>query len=91
MRKLGFTDKYVNSSRQHILNFTLLKNSWFYNPTQRFIKYKMPLVSSSTCYSKLLAIKTFYEFIIKNFYESKFSSMQMNLKFLVSNKMSRNG
>ena len=67
MRKLGFTDKYVNSSRQHILNFTLLKNSWFYNPTQRFIKYKMPLVSSSTCYSKLLAIKTFYEFIIKNY------------------------
>lgn len=63
LRKLGFTDEYVSSSHQHLLNFTELKRSWLYLAAKHYIKYKLPLVSPSTCSHKLLSIRKFYEFL----------------------------
>lgn len=63
MRRLGITDKYINSSHNHLLDFTQLENSWLYKASQNFIKYKLPLVSPSCCYDKLLALRKFYDFL----------------------------
>lgn len=63
LRKLGFTDKYVSSSHQHLLNFTELKRSWLYLVAKHYIKYKLPLVSPSTCSHKLLSLRKFYDFL----------------------------
>lgn len=63
LRKLGFTDKYVSASHQHKLNFTDIKEHFFYDAAQKYIKYKLPLVSSNTCHRKLLAINKFADFL----------------------------
>ncbi len=63
MRKLGLTNKYVSSCSQHILNFTELKNTWALSAAKKYIKYKLLLVAPNTCYTKLLSIKTFFNFI----------------------------
>ncbi len=63
LKKLGFTDKYVSASRQHTLDFTELKGSWLYAASQKFLKYKLPLISSTSCCHKLLAIRKFLVFL----------------------------
>lgn len=63
MRKLGLTRKYVNSSSQHILNFTELKYTWALPAVKKFIKYKISFLSPTTCCHKLLSIKTFFNFL----------------------------
>lgn len=59
LSKLGFDT--VNTVR--FLNFTELKDTWIYEPSQKFIKYKLPLTTPITGSHKLRAIKEFHSFL----------------------------
>lgn len=67
LRKLGFTDKYVAASHQHLLSFTELKGTWLYLAAKQYIKYKLPLVSPTTCHHKLLSLRKLYGFLSQNY------------------------
>ncbi|MBR8833228.1 MAG: phage integrase family protein [Stigonema ocellatum SAG 48.90 = DSM 106950] len=79
LRKLGFTNTYVNTSRQHILDFTEIKFIWLRQATKKFIKYKLTLVSSSCCHHKLLAIEKFSQFLFNNYSEIQSNEINRNL------------
>ena len=63
LSKLGFDT--VNTVR--FLSFTEFKGTWIYEPSQKFIKYKLPLTTPITGSHKLLAIKLFYNFLLLNY------------------------